>query len=232
MRIKGFQKTSLIDYPGKICSIIFLPKCNLRCGYCYNPELVLDKNLPEIKEEDLLETLEERKKFVDCVTITGGEPTLHKDLPEFIQKIKEKGFKVKLDTNGTNPEMLKSLIEEKLIDFVAMDIKNVFEKYKKTANVEVNCEDLKESIKAIIESGIDHEFRTTVLPRLHKEEDITTIAKEYLTEAKKYVLQQFIPAEKMLDERFYLAEEGYSEKKLEEIRKECDKYVKTEIRNI
>lgn len=230
MRIKGFQKTSLIDYPGNICSIVFLSGCDFRCGYCHNPELVLDKDLPEIKENEVLRILEERKKLIDAVTITGGEPTLHKQLPELIKKIKDLGFLVKLDTNGTNPEILNYLIKNRLIDFVAMDIKNTFEKYEKTVNTKVNCEDLKKSMKIIIESNIEHEFRTTALPSLHKKEDLIKIAKE-LRGAKKYILQQFVKAEKILDKNF-LKEKSYSKKELEEIKKECSKHVKTEIRNL
>lgn len=139
-------------------------------------------------------------------------------------------MKVKIDTNGSNPEMLKQLIKDKLVDFIAMDIKNILEKYEKTANVRINNNIIKESIKMIIRSGIEHEFRTTVLPRLHEKEDIIGISK-YLTGARGYVLQQFIPIEKMLDKSF-LTERKYSKEELEEIRKECNKYVKTEIRNI
>lgn len=230
MIIKGFQKTSLIDYPGKICSIIFLPKCNFRCSYCHNPELVLNKDMPEIKKDDVLKILEERRGFIEGVTITGGEPTLHKDLPEFIREIKKLGLLVKLDTNGTNPEMLNSLLKSDLINFVSMDIKNSFERYKEIVNTEVNLEYLKKSIKIIIESGIDHEFRTTVLPKLHNKKNLIDIAK-YLRGAKRYVLQQFFPAEKMLDEKF-VKEKKYSKEELEEIKKECSKYIKTEIRNL
>jgi len=228
MQIKGFQKTSLIDYPKKISSILFLPKCNFKCGYCYNPELVLDKDLQEIEEAEVLKDLEERKKFIDGVVITGGEPTLHKDLPELIKKIKKLGLLVKLDTNGTNPEMIKSLIDDKLIDFVAMDVKNSFERYDETANVKVDIEKIKESIK-IIKSGIDHEFRMTVLPRLHSEEDIIEVAK-ILRDAKKLVIQQFFNAEKMLDESF-MEEKTFSDEKLEKIQEKCNNFVKTEIRN-
>ena len=230
MQIKGFQKTSLIDYPGNICSIIFLPNCNFRCSYCYNPELVLDQGLPEIKEKYVLEELEKRKNFIDGVTITGGEPTLHKDLPEFIRKIKKIGLLIKLDTNGTNPEMLKDLIKNKMIDFVAMDVKNSFEKYEETVNIKADCRKLKESITLITESGIDHEFRTTVLLRLHKKEDLVKIAKE-IEGARKYVIQQFVPAEKMLDKNF-ITEKIFNKEELENIKKECSKHVKTEIRNI
>lgn len=230
MQIKGFQKTSLIDYPGKICSIIFLPGCTFRCPYCHNPELVLDDSSQDFLEGYVLNKLEERKGLVDSVCITGGEPTLHKDLPEFIKKLKDKGLKVKLDTNGSNPEMLKQLIKDKLVDFIAMDVKNVLEKYEKTTNVKINSDIIKDSIKTIIRSGLEHEFRTTILPILHKKEDVIKIAKT-VAGARKYVLQQFIPTEKILDENFS-KETTYSKKELEEIKYECDKYIKTEIRNL
>jgi pyruvate formate lyase activating enzyme len=230
MRIQGFQKTSLIDYPKNICSVIFLPGCNFRCGYCHNPELVIDEGLNEVMEGWLLNKVEERKGLVDSVCITGGEPTLHKDLPEFIKKLKDKGLKVKLDTNGSNPEMLKQLIKDKFIDFIAMDVKNVFEKYENTINSKISSDVIKESIKTVIRSGLEHEFRTTVLPILHKKEDIVKIAKS-VAGANKYVIQQFVSTEKILDKNFS-KEDRYSEKELEEIRKECNKYVKTEIRNL
>ena len=231
MRILGLQKISLIDYPGKVCSVIFLSKCNFRCGYCHNPELVFDIDLPEIKEEEVMKVLDERKGFIDGVCITGGEPTLHKELPDLIRKIRGLGFKVKLDTNGSNPKMLQDLIEKRLVDFIAMDVKNVFERYEETTNSKVSTEVIKESIKTIISSGIEHEFRTTVLPKFHKKEDIVEIAKDYLKGAKKYVLQQFMPSEKMLDKSL-LTEKRFSEKDLKTLREECNKYINTEIRNL
>ncbi|MDP2907199.1 MAG: anaerobic ribonucleoside-triphosphate reductase activating protein [Nanoarchaeota archaeon] len=230
MRIQGFQKTSLIDYPKNICSVIFLPGCNFRCGYCHNPELVIDEGINDVMEGWLLNKLEERKGLVDSVCITGGEPTLHKDLPEFIKKLKDKGLKVKLDTNGSNPEILKQLIKNKLVDFIAMDVKNVLEKYENTINSKISSDIIKESIKIIIRSGLEHEFRTTILPILHKKEDVIKIAKT-VAGANKYVIQQFVPTEKILDKNFS-KETVYNEKELEEIRKECDRYVKTEIRNL
>jgi len=230
MRIQGFQKTSLVDYPKNICSTIFLQGCNFRCSYCHNPELVIDEGLNEVMEGWLLNKLEERKGLIDHICITGGEPTLHKDLPKFIKKLKVKGLKVKIDTNGSNSEMLKQLIKDKLVDFIAMDVKNVLEKYEITTNSRINVEIIKDSVKTIIRSGLEHEFRTTVLPVLHKKEDIVKIAKS-VSGANKYVLQQFVPTEKILDENFS-KETPYSQKELEEMRKECEKYVKTEIRNI
>ncbi len=230
MRIQGFQKTSLIDYPKNICSVIFLQGCNFRCGYCHNPELVIDEGINEVMEGWLLNKLEERKGLIDHVCITGGEPTLHKELPEFIKKLKDKGLKVKLDTNGSNPEMLKKLIKDKLVDFIAMDVKNVFEKYENTINSKISPDIIKESIKTVIRSGLEHEFRTTVLPVLHKKEDVIKIAKS-VAGANKYVIQQFVPTEKILDENFS-KETAYSQKELEEIKYECNKYMKTEIRNL
>jgi len=230
MKIKGFQKTSLIDYPGNICSVIFISKCNFNCPFCYNPELVNDKG-EELSKKEILDFLESKKKLIDGVCITGGEPTLHKELPEFIKKIKEKNLKVKLDTNGNNPEMLNYLIQNKLVDYIAMDIKNVFEKYKQTTNKEPDIEKLKNSIKIIIDSKIKHEFRTTILPKLHNKEDLIKIAKEYIPNAKKYFLQNFFPAEKMLDNSF-LKEKPFSREALEDIKKACNKYIKTEIRNL
>lgn len=229
--IKGLQKISLIDYPGKVCSVIFLSKCNFRCGYCHNPELVFDIDLPEIKEDEVMKFLDERKGFIDGVCITGGEPTLHKNLPELIKKIKDKGLKVKLDTNGSSPKMLQDLIEKKIVDFVSMDVKNVFEKYEETTGSKTSPKMIKESINIIILSGIEHEFRTTVLPKFHEKEDIVRIAKDYLQNAKKYVLQQFVPSEKMLNKSL-LTEKKFSEKDLESIRKECSEYINTEIRNL
>ncbi len=232
LKIKGFQKTSLIDYPDKISSIIFLPFCNLKCGYCHNPELLINpENIPSISEIEVLKHLKENKKLLDGIVITGGEPTLHKELPNFIRKVKEKGFMVKLDTNGTNPKMLQELIQERLIDFIAMDIKNIAPKYKKTVNTRINFSKIMESIRLVIQSGIEHEFRTTVLPELHTNEDLIQIAKEHLKGAKKYVIQQFLPAEKLLDIEFKNAKKFTSDE-LKRIKEECEKFIKTEVRNI
>ena len=194
---------TLIDYPGKIAATVFTIGCNFFCSFCHNSELVDPEKIkkqPIISEKEFFEFLESRKGDLDGVCITGGEPTIHKDLPGFIKKIKELGFSVKLDTNGSNPEMLKKLIGEKLIDYIAMDIKGPLQIPKK-------------SVEIIKNSGIDYEFRTTIVPALHKKEDIIKIAKE-ISPAKKYFLQQFRPG-KNLDKKFE-KEKTYSKKELDE----------------
>ncbi|MFH1838527.1 MAG: anaerobic ribonucleoside-triphosphate reductase activating protein [Candidatus Kuenenbacteria bacterium] len=233
MLIHGLQKISLIDYPDKICAIIFTKGCNFRCRFCYNPELVLANNKQSIiKQEEIFKFLKKRKKLIDGICVTGGEPTLHKDLPKFLAQIKKMGFLIKLDTNGTNPEMLKKLIKEKLVDYIAMDIKTSleWEKYKKIIDVDFFkiFNKIKQSIKIIINFP-NYEFRTTVVPNLIKEKDIITIAKQ-IKGAKKYFLQQFVPSKKMIDEK-YKKIKPYSKEVLEKMREKARKYVKTtEIR--
>jgi pyruvate formate lyase activating enzyme len=192
MLIGGLQKLTLIDYPSKVAAIIFTIGCNFRCRYCYNTRLVDPKLFREedvISEEEIFSFLKNRVGKLDAVVVTGGEPTLHKDLDVFISKIKELGFLVKLDSNGTNPEVLKSLIDRKLVDYIAMDIKNDFKNYEKIVNVKLDISKIKESIKVIMNSGIDYEFRTTAAPGVTKE-DILNIS-EYIKGAKKYYLQVF-----------------------------------------
>jgi len=139
LTIKGLQKTTLVDYPNKVACTIFLPRCNFRCGFCYNKDLVIDYDrLPSIQEEEIINFLKEKKKWLDGVVFTGGEPTLHRELPNFIKKIKEMGFLVKIDTNGTNPKMLKELIDNNIVDYIAMDIKAPLEKYDKITGVNVD----------------------------------------------------------------------------------------------
>jgi len=189
MKIKGLQKQTLIDYPGKIACTIFTFGCNFRCSYCHNPELIVDDGRPEIKDDDIIEFLKERKGFLDGVCITGGEPTLNKDLPEFISKIKRLGFSVKLDTNGTDPEMLKELIDKKLIDYVAMDIKAPLNFYELIVNAKVNKNDIQKSID-LIRKIKDYEFRITVVPGLFDENHARMIG-EWLKGSKRFYIQQF-----------------------------------------
>ncbi|MCX6731422.1 MAG: anaerobic ribonucleoside-triphosphate reductase activating protein [Candidatus Parcubacteria bacterium] len=217
MLIGGLQRLSLIDYPGKICATVFTLGCNFRCQFCHNPELVDPEKIkkqPIIEEKKFFEFLESRKGDLDGVCITGGEPTLHKDLPEFIKKIKSLGFSVKLDTNGSNPEMLEKLLTPPYpplsrggvggVDYIAMDIKDL-EQFS-NSNFQFS-----KSINLIKNSGIDYEFRMTVVPKLHKKEDIIEIAKK-LSPAKKFYLQQFRPG-KNLDKKFE-KEKPYSKKDL------------------
>ncbi|PIP75343.1 anaerobic ribonucleoside-triphosphate reductase activating protein [Candidatus Kuenenbacteria bacterium CG_4_8_14_3_um_filter_39_15] len=191
MLIGGLQKTSLLDYPQKVSAIIFTISCNFRCPFCYNSNLVTKINKGDIlPPADIFEFLKRRKKVLDAVVITGGEPTRHADLPEFIRKIKEMGFLVKLDTNGTNPSMLKKLIQDKLVDYLAMDIKGPLPKYSKIVNVTVSTKKIRESIKIIMHSNLPYEFRSTILPALHSRSDLEKMAK-LIKGAKKYYLQKF-----------------------------------------
>ncbi|MEN6620677.1 MAG: anaerobic ribonucleoside-triphosphate reductase activating protein, partial [Smithella sp.] len=164
MKIGGLQKVSLIDYPGLICACIFLQGCNFRCPYCHNPELV-DPQLfqPVLNENEVLKFLETRRGKLDAVTVTGGEPTIQSDLVPFIKKIKKMGFAVKLDTNGSKPQVIQALVNEKLLDFIAMDLKGPLDKYESIAGVPVEGKKIKESIKSISKAGIPHEFRTTII---------------------------------------------------------------------
>ena len=219
MLIGGLQKTTLIDFPGKIASLIFTVGCNFRCPFCHNPELVepeLIKGLDLIKEKDFFDFLDKRKKLIDGVSITGGEPTLHDDLIDFIKKIKSKGLAVKLDTNGTRPEVLKRLIDKNLLDYAAMDIKAPLNKYEKVVGVKVDLEKIKKSIDLIMKNLADYEFRTTIVPNLLAEEDIIDLAKE-IKGAKRFYLQQFVNKGKMLVEE-YKEIRPYPSQELEEIR--------------
>ncbi len=191
--IKGFTKVSMLDYPGKIAAVIFTGGCNFRCGFCHNPELVNnDPRLTPFEEDYVLGVLEEKKKWIDGVCITGGEPTLEKDMPQLIKKIKDLGLLVKFDTNGTNPVMLKQLIDEKLVDYVAMDIKTSKEKYEQACEVKVNMDNIEKSIGIIMASDVEYEFRTTAVPGIVDKNDIEQIS-EWIKGAKKYAIQQFIP---------------------------------------
>jgi len=229
IKIGGLQKTTLIDYPGKIACTIFVVGCNFRCPFCYSPELVLPekiKNQPQISEKELFEFLEKRKGLLEGVVICGGEPTIFQDLPEMIEKIKKMGFDVKLDTNGSNPEMLKELIEKKLLDYVAMDIKGPKEKYSFFSGKDVNISSIEESIQILKEDKVDYEFRTTLAPGLERE-DIIKIA-EWIGPAKRYILQEFISQKEVISPEI-LKEKVISSKEalfaIEEIKvkfKECE----------
>ncbi len=212
MQIKGFHKTSMVDYPGKITSVIFLSSCNFRCPYCHNPEIVMnDPKIEEISEEIVIKEMINNKKWIDAACITGGEPCLHKDLPEFISKIKKEGFLVKLDTNGSNPEMIKKVIDNKLVDFIAMDIKSNLEDYEKTAKIKIDLENIKKSVELIRNSNVDYEFRTTVVPEIHEKENIEKIGK-WLKGSKKFSIQNFRPG-KCLNE-FYNEKIGFNKEEL------------------
>jgi len=219
MEIGGLQKTTLIDYPGKIACTIFLIGCNFRCPFCYSAELVLPekiKNQPRIDKKELFRFLKERQKYLEGVVICGGEPTIHSDLSDFLLQIKKMGYLIKLDTNGTQPDVIKKLIDKKLVDYIAMDIKAPLEeeKYAAASGVKVDLEKIRQSIALIKNSGIDYEFRTTVVPTIHQLEDILNIAQS-IAPAQKFYLQNFRP-EKTLNENL-LQVKPFSEADLEMI---------------
>ena len=232
MQIKGIQKLTLIDYPGKIACTIFLFGCNFKCGFCHNPELVLKENSKDLDEKEILEFLKKRKDKLEGVCITGGEPllTLKKT---FLKKIKKLGYLIKLDTNGSDPKKLKELIDAKLIDFIAMDIKSCEKDYEKVANAKVNLNKIKKSIKLICESKLDYEFRTTIVPELHDEKNIIQLSKELnkiCKKPKKYCLQGFNNAGKFI-EAAYIKKANVSETYLKKIKNQIEKYFqKIEIR--
>ncbi|MDP4197695.1 MAG: anaerobic ribonucleoside-triphosphate reductase activating protein [Bacteroidota bacterium] len=176
MRLAYFQKVSLIDYPGKISSVIFTQGCNFRCGFCHNPQLVLPELFEKtITKEEIFEYLKRRKGKIEAVVVTGGEPSIHQDLPDLLKEIKELGYCVKLDTNGTNPKMLKDIINNKFVDFIAMDIKTVPEKYDDLCGVKVNINDVIESINIIKNSSIEKQFRITLVKGYHTKSDLEEI---------------------------------------------------------
>ena len=230
--IKGFQSVSLIDYPGNIVSVVFFSGCNFRCPFCHNKDLVFKNNkIPYMDACDILNNIEKRKKIIDGICITGGEPTLCAWLTEFIKAIKKKNLKVKLDTNGTMPDTIKKLIAEKLIDYIAMDIKAPKEKYNILSGVEnSNIKKIEKSIYLIKKSNTEYEFRTTVVPKYLSKEDILSIAK-WINRGKKYVIQQFRPINTLNE--LLEKEKAYSVTELKEIKKEIENYFECcEIRGI
>lgn len=181
---------TLLDYPGKMACTVFTYGCNFRCGFCHNALLVTEENSNNISEDEFFAFLKKRQGVLEGVCISGGEPTLQKDLDEFISKIKTLGYTVKLDTNGSNPNVLKKLIDKSLIDYIAMDIKNSPEKYSMTCGCEVDIALIKESVSIIMASGIDHEFRTTTVKDYHSAEDFYSIG-QWLQGESKYFIQHF-----------------------------------------
>ncbi len=197
------QKTSLIDFPGEVASTLFTLGCNFRCPFCHNRSLVLPDEYPpqRITPEQALAELSKRKKYVQAVCITGGEPTIHPELTWFISSLKNEGLKVKLDTNGSNSKMLSELYQKELLDYVAMDIKSSLEDYDESSGVQSDIAKIKESVQLIRSSGIPYEFRTTVVPGLHDLEKIEAIGK-WLEGADRYVIQSFSPEGGTLDKSF------------------------------
>lgn len=251
MNIAGLQKTTLVDFPGKIAATVFTRGCTFRCPFCHNPELVLpDRFIPIMDADEVMDFFEKRKNQLQGVCITGGEPTLQKDLPQFIQKLKEMGYAIKLDTNGSIPEMLETLIKSGNLDYIAMDIKTTLEKYSsvaisksklqisnqslnnKSINPQMNdkwqmendklMQDIKTSIKLIMSSGIDYEFRTTVCHPIHAALDFEDIGK-LIKGSKRYFIQNFVKS-KHVDEHENF--ESFTDLELSEAKKIVEKYIK------
>lgn len=230
MKIHGFQKLTLLDFPGKTAATVFTGGCNLRCPFCHNGDLVLNPSgVGEIEEEEVLALLEKRRGLLDGVCITGGEPLLSKDIGAFIKKVKEKGFLVKLDTNGTLPVRLNELILSGNVDYIAMDIKNSTASYARTVGFEkFDTAGVERSVEIIRASGIDHEFRTTLVKGLHTEKDMEDIGR-WLEGEKKYFLQAFKESESILDK----STRGFEKEEMERLLNVVRRYIPTaELRGI
>lgn len=221
MQISGLVKTSLIDYPGKITAVVFTQGCNFRCGFCHNPDLIEQRN-GIVDKKDVWDFLDSRRGKLDGVVITGGEPVLQKNLENFIRRLKEQKFLVKLDTNGSNPRKLKKLLDDKLLDYVAMDIKGPLELYPRISKY-LNTKLIQESIDILKKSQIDYEFRTTVLPYYHQIPDFEKVGK-IINGAPLYTLQNFRP--KITFEKKLQSERGFKKEELDQIAKIMRKYAK------
>lgn len=191
MKIYGFEKLSMVDFEGHLCATVFTGGCNFRCPFCQNADLVNVTNLEQYNEDEIFAHLEKRKNVLDSVCISGGEPTLNPDLKNFIQKLKQRGLLVKLDTNGTKPDLLKELIDEGLVDYVAMDVKNSPALYPKTAGAIVNMDDVGKSVELLKSNVVPYEFRTTLVSGHHSNESIEEMGK-WLDGADKIYLQCFV----------------------------------------
>lgn len=192
MNICGYQKTTLLDYPGHVAATIFTGGCNFRCPFCHNSDLVVNPTMsPCISQEEIFAFLKKRKNVLSGICITGGEPTLQTNLSEFIKKVRFLGYKIKLDTNGYRPDVISSLLEDNLLDYIAMDIKAGLSNYAKVSGIpNLDTSKIKESISIIENSGIDYEFRTTVVKELHSQEDFLEIS-EMLSSSSPYFIQSF-----------------------------------------
>lgn len=223
MIISGLQKTTFIDYPGKIATTIFLAGCNFRCPFCHNRNLVLnEKWLQKISPEEVLGYLKDRRKYLGGVCVTGGEPLIYNDIVSFIAAVKKLELAVKLDTNGTNPRLLKELYDQKLVDYVAFDIKASLEKYNEVSGVNVDAHKIKESIKMVMEREVAYEFRSTILPRFHPQLEIEKMA-QLVKGARLYYLQNFVPRN-TLDQSF-MNERSYTSAEMKALAEVVGRYV-------
>ena len=217
MRIGGLQKLTLIDYPGKLAAVVFTQGCNFRCGYCHNPGLVLPKEYcPAVPEEEVMAFLRDRQEYLEGVVVTGGEPTIQEGLISFLDQLKRLGYLVKLDTNGSRPDVLKQVLSLRLVNYVAMDVKAPLGRYHEVIQTSVPVERIKESIQLILDAGIPHEFRTTVVKAFHSAGDLLEI-RSLVEGARQYNLQRARLDGKMLDKSL-LAREQYSDAEFERLK--------------
>ena len=228
MMFGGFQKLTLLDYPGKVACLLFTQGCNFRCPFCHNASLVRGGEGEKISDTEIIEYLKKRSKVLDGVCISGGEPLLHSGLKEFIKEVRALGYAIKLDTNGSFPEKLIELISEGLIDYVAMDIKNSFDRYSETAGVDTDIEKIKTSIDFLMNGNIEYEFRTTLVKELHTLSDMESIGKT-IQGAKRYYLQNFLDSGDILCQNLT----PFDAETLHEMQKIALKYVsEVQIRGI
>ncbi len=229
MKIEALQKLTLLDYPQKMAATVFTYGCNLRCPFCHNALLVTEESEGGITAEEVLSFLSKRKGMLEGVCVTGGEPLLQPDIEDFLKAIKDMGFSVKLDTNGTFPKKLKDLVRKGLVDYVAMDIKNCREKYALTSGkLAMNLSAIDESIRFLLSGEIDAEFRTTVVKNFHTLEDILKIT-DWISGCDRYFLQQFVDSGNLIDQNLA----GYSDKELTNIYKQVKRKLPvTKLRGI
>ena len=229
MQILGLNKTTLLDYPEHVAATVFTGGCNFRCPFCHNMDLVLGEVEPALSTEDFFAFLEKRKGILDGVCITGGEPTLQKDLLDFIRGIRDKGYLVKLDTNGYRPKVLEELLRENLLDYVAMDIKSSVENYPRvTGMADLDVTGIQESVSLLKSAGIPYEFRTTVVKGLHRIDEFDEIGR-WLQGAEAYFLQAFRENEKVPDKSL----SSFSEAEMREMKQLAERYIeRVELRGI
>ena len=222
MKIQGFAKMTLLDYPSKVACTVFTAGCNFRCPFCHNALLVNEEATEEYKTEEILSFLQKRKGLLDGVCVTGGEPLLQPDINKFLKEIKDMGYSVKLDTNGSFPEKLKELIDLSLVDYVAMDVKNCIEKYPLSVGIDnFNTEKIEKSIDILLQEKVDYEFRTTIVEEHHNIEDIEALAKR-IKGAKRYFLQKFVDSGNLLEEGLHAC----SNEKMAEMKEKAALFVR------
>lgn len=226
MRIGGLQKLTLLDFPGHVACTVFLQGCNFRCPFCHNTSLIMGTD--GMSEDEILRFLNTRQGLLDGVAITGGEPLLSKELPDFLRKIKALGYKTKVDTNGSFPETLRRLIDENLVDYVAMDVKNSPEKYAETAGADGMLDAVRRSVGILMNGAVPYEFRTTVVDELHEPSDFEAIGR-WLAGAQRYFLQGFVDSGDILRPGLHAA----SKEKMEQCRAAAAQHIPdTQIRGL